>query len=392
MGMGWHILRREALTALAAALACVHAAAWAAEGQGGAPFSVSAAAPALSLVPSSSLSDAGSPGPLPPLQGHLGPELFTLSMPDEEVITRYTDALRAGQGDWLQGVLDRSLRYREVITRAIAARKLPRELRYLPAVESGFQGRALSPRGAAGLWQLMRNTASPYGLRMDQWLDERRDFWKATDASLDKLAENYAIFGDWYMALAAYNCGVGKLSAIVRRYPGSDYWALRKKGVLPRETAAFVPQFLALTRILSYPGRYGLSVGWDPSAQWARIPVDRCVDLRILSRESGVPLDILTAGNQELNFPMTPPGSYGYQLKVPAQYGDAVLKTLASATLPLLEFSVHVVSAGDTLFAMAKKYGVTVDLIQEFNPQLAPRTLRIGAKVLVPVRPAGVSG
>jgi membrane-bound lytic murein transglycosylase D len=391
--MGWNILRRKTLICLAAVLAGVHAAAWAAEEPGSAPLGIPPTAPEISLPQPTMLFTApAKDGPLPPLQGTLGPELYSLAMPEEEVIGRSLEGLRASQGDWLQAVLDRSLLYRDVIARAIEARKLPRELRCLPAVESGFQGRATSPRGAAGLWQLMRNTASPYGLRMDQWLDERRDFWKATDASLAKLAENYAIFGDWYMALAAYNCGVGKLSAIVRRYPGLDYWALRRKGVLPRETAAFVPQFLALTRILSYPGRFGLSIGWDPAAQWERVPVDRCVDLRILARESGVPLSVLTAGNQELNFPMTPPGSYGYHLKVPLQYVEAVRGTLVGASMPLLEFNVHVVSAGDTLFAMAKKYGVSVDLIQEFNPQLAPRTLRIGAKVLVPVRPSGVSG
>ncbi len=152
-----------------------------------------------------------------------------------------------------------------MIAEALAARGLPRELQFLPAVESGFQDRAVSPQGAAGLWQLMRNTASPYGLRMDLWLDERRDVGKATEASLAKLAENCAIFGDWYMALAAYNCGVGKLSAIVRRSPGADFWALRRKGVLPRETAAFVPQFLALSRILGHPGRYGLDRGMGPA-------------------------------------------------------------------------------------------------------------------------------
>jgi membrane-bound lytic murein transglycosylase D len=394
MGMGRHILRRKTLAAAAAACLLAAALAWGEEAGASAPLTVPSTAPALTPPP------AGTPpapeerdGPLPPLQGVLAPEVYQLPMPDDtEVVDRYVAGLRVSRADWLQGVLDRSLRYREVIDRAIAARGLPRELCFLPAVESGFQARALSPRGASGLWQLMRNTASPYGLRMDQWLDERRDFWKATDASLDKLAENYSWFGDWYMALAAYNCGAGRLSAIVRRYPGNDFWALRRKGVLPRETAAFVPQFLAMVRILSYPVRYGLSVGWDPTPQWERVPLDRCVDLRILARLSGVPLEVLLAGNRELNFPMTPPASYGYQLKVPFQHVEAVQKTLAAEGMPLLEFSVHVVSAGDTLYAMAKKYGVSIDLIQEFNPQIAPRTLRIGTRVLVPVRPAGVPG
>src|SRR5208337_4435733 len=118
--------------------------------------------------------------------------------------------LLAQRRDWLQAVLARSVRYRAVIAAVVTEKDLPRELRFLPAVESGFQALAVSPRGAVGLWQLMRNTASPYGLRMDQWVDERRDFMRSTEASLAKLEDNYVQFGDWCLALAAYNCGVGR--------------------------------------------------------------------------------------------------------------------------------------------------------------------------------------
>jgi membrane-bound lytic murein transglycosylase D len=385
MGMGWNIPGRKALTSLGLALVAASASVWA--GAAPAPLQAASQMPAPGSEPA-----PVDGGPLPPAQGHLGAELYSFTFPDEDVIDRFVEGLRARRGDWLQAVLDRSLRYRAIITRAIAERGLPPELRYLPAVESGFQARATSPKGAAGLWQLMRNTASPYGLRMDQWVDERRDFWKATEASLDKLAENYRIFGDWYMALAAYNCGVGKLSAIARKYPGNDYWALRRKGVLPRETSAFVPQFLAVTRILSYPGRYGMEVGWNTSPDWSRIPLDRCVDLRILSEKSGVPLEVLTTGNAELNFPMTPPASYKYALKVPREYSAPVEKALAESTMPLLDFRVHLVTEGDTLSGIARKYRVGVELIREFNPRLAPRVLRIGAKVLVPVAPVRSSG
>jgi membrane-bound lytic murein transglycosylase D len=327
-------------------------------------------------------------GPLAPAQGIEAAEFYSLDIPDEDIIGRYASGLLAGRREWLQAVRDRSLRYRAYIARAISDRGIPKELEYLPAIESGFQPRATSPVGAAGLWQLMRNTASPYGLRMDVWIDERRDVWRATEASLDKLAENYRIFGDWYLALAAYNCGVGRLSGILRRSPDSDFWTLRRKGLLPRETAAFVPQFLAVSRILSYPGRYGLDLGWDAVPTWDLIALDRCVDLRILSRVSGVPLQELTAGNPELNFPITPPASYGYRLKVPSQYVEKVTEAIADAAMPMLQFLVHVVVEGDTLSEMAERYRVSVDLIQEFNPRIAPRTLRIGAKVLIPVLPA----
>ena len=323
-------------------------------------------------------------GPLPALQGIEAAEMYSLPIPDEDIIGRYVAGLVGGRLDWLQAVLDRSRAYRALIEGELQDRNMPPELAFLPAVESGFQPRAVSPRGATGLWQLMRNTAEPYGLRMDLWLDERRDPWRATEASIAKLAENERIFGDWYLALAAYNCGVGKLSGILRRSPGNDFWALRRKGVLPAETAAFVPQFLALTRILSHPGRYGLSLNWDAPPTWELVPLDRCVDLRILSRVANVPLDALTVGTPGLNFLVTPPGSYGYQLKVPAEDVGAVTEALQDPTLPLLEFRVHVVVAGDTLSEMAKSYGVTVAMIQEFNPTVRERALRIGAKILVP--------
>jgi membrane-bound lytic murein transglycosylase D len=328
-------------------------------------------------------------GPLPVLQGIEAEELYSLPFPDEDIIGRYVTGLLSGRRDWLQAVLDRSRSYRALIESALRGRGLPLELAFLPAVESGFQPTAVSPRGATGLWQLMSNTAQPYGLRMDVWIDERRDPWRATEASIAKLADNEAIFGDWDLALAAYNCGVGKLSGILKRYPGSDYWTLRRKGVLPKETAAFVPQFLALTRILSHPGRYGLSLGWDPPPSWELVPLNRCVDLRILARVAQVPLDALTRGNPGLNFLVTPPASYGYLLKVPAQYVTAVNEALQDATLPLLEFRVHVVADGDTLSGMAKRYGVSVAMIQEFNPTVKERALRIGSKILVPLVPSG---
>jgi membrane-bound lytic murein transglycosylase D len=321
---------------------------------------------------------------LTPVQTHRAPEVHSFPFPDEDVIDRYVEGLLAGRREWLAAVLGRSRAYGTLIVDMLDERGLPRELAFLPALESGFQPRAVSPRGAAGLWQLMRNTASPLGLHMDHWIDERRDFWKSTEAALAKLEDNRRRFGDWPLALAAYNCGAGKLARIARENPGLDYWALRRKGVLPRETAAFVPQFMALARILGQPGRHGLPVDWEPSPRWERVAVEGSVDLRILSRESGVPLESLAAANPELNFFMTPPKSYGYMLKVPAEHTRAVGETLAAAAVPLLDFAVHVVKAGDTLSEIAESFGVTVALVLEFNPTVRPLALRIGSKLLVP--------
>jgi membrane-bound lytic murein transglycosylase D len=403
--MGRYLLRRAAV-ALLAALAAAPAG-LAAEGQprvaplpsaGFVRRVTAAAAPGTESPPR--LPQALPAAPLPAEHSHGGDELFAIDAPDEPVIESFSRAFLETKRDWLEAVLVRTLLYREVIADRIQALGLPPELLFLPAIESGFQVKATSPRGAAGLWQLMRNTAGPLGLVMDPWIDERRDFWKATEVSLSKLAADRRAFGSWPLALAAYNCGSGRLSRIIRESGTSDYWELRRRGRLPRETASFVPQFLAVSRILASPVRYGLTASWDPRPSWERVPVNGCVDLGVLSLRSGVPLAVLAAGNAELSMGITPPASYGYRLKVPREYREAVEATIDGAALPLLEFRLHTVRRGDTLSGIARVYGVTPAMISDLNPAARPQALRIGSTLLVPVRgraqgsrpPAGEGG
>jgi membrane-bound lytic murein transglycosylase D len=330
--------------------------------------------------------DAMDPDPvhLEPLAGARGTALNSLAFPDEDVIEGYVRGLLARRLDWLQAVLDRSRMYRAVIAAEIEARGLPRELQYLPALESGFQPKAVSPVGATGLWQLMRNTAAPFGLRMDEWLDERRDFWRATEAALAKLADGYRQFGSWEMSLAAYNAGAGRMARIAREQGTTNYWTLRARGALPGETAAFVPQFAALCRILDQPRRHGLEPSWEPSPSWERVPVPRAVDVRMLADAAGIPRETLVAANPELLLGVTPPASYGYRLKVPAGHGGAVERALAGDGLPLMEFRVHVIKAGETLWAISQRYGVSLELLAEANPDVRATSLRVGSKLLVP--------
>jgi membrane-bound lytic murein transglycosylase D len=321
---------------------------------------------------------------LQPLQGHRGEEVYSIAFPDENSIEGFVRGLLARRRDWLQAVLERSRFYRPLIAAELAERGMPRELQYLPAVESGFQARAVSPKGAAGLWQLMRNTAEPYGLRMDEWIDERCDVFRSTEAALAKLADGYRQFGSWEMALAAYNAGAGRMARLAKENGTTNYWALRAMGVLPTETAAFVPQFAALSRILDQPGRHGLQVSWDPAVEWERVAVSRSVDLRLLAEASGIARETLAAANPELLLGVTPPKSYGYQLKVPAEHREAVELALAGDAIPLMEFRVHVVRKGDTLWAISRAYGVSLELLKESNPGIHAESLRVGSRLLVP--------
>ncbi len=387
--MGRNIFRREAVAALSLLLA-------AAPARGGQAADLAADArplPSLSYMrPTSTAAprESGEDPALRPLPAEAREEAaFTIRIPDEAAVDGFLTLFLQSKRDWLAAMLQRTQLYRGVISLRIRELGLPEELLFLPAVESGFQATAVSRRGASGLWQLMRNTASPYGLAMDPWIDERKDFWKATDASLAKLADDRRLFGDWHLALAAYNCGAARLSRIIRQSGTSDYWALRRLGRLPRETAAFVPQFLAVTRILKRPARYGLEPPWTPPVSWTRVPVDRCVDLGLLAKASGVPYDLLRAGNAELTLAITPPAAYRYQLKVPEEFRQAVETTLDSAALPLMDFRIHTVHPGDTLSGIARSYGVTVAMIAGFNPAARPQALRVGSTLLVPSKGGG---
>jgi membrane-bound lytic murein transglycosylase D len=174
------------------------------------------------------------------------------------------------------------------------------------------------------------------------------------------------------------------MARIAKEQGTTNYWTLRARGVLPKETAAFVPQFAALSRILDQPGRHGLEVSWEPAAAWERVTVPRSVDLGLLADAAGIPRETLAAGNPELLLGVTPPASYGYALKVPAGHRAAVEQALAGDAIPLMEFRVHVVKAGDTLWAISRSYGVSVALLQESNPGVKASALRVGSRLLVP--------
>lgn len=150
------------------------------------------------------------------------------------------------------------------IRRRLEEKALPWELAFLPAVESAFRTRAVSPSAAVGLWQFMMNSIGPYDMAVDRWRDDRRDFWRATEGALEKLKYNYSVLGDWYLALAAYNCGLGRVTRTIESTGIKDYWELRTKGLLPRETRDYVPRFLAVAHLLGHPGRLRLPLSWEP--------------------------------------------------------------------------------------------------------------------------------
>jgi membrane-bound lytic murein transglycosylase D len=308
-----------------------------------------------------------------------------LSIPGlEKALTQHYIKQYASPGGiaWLNAVMRRAAPYLGFIRREIEGRNLPPELLYLPVIESGYLATALSKSGAAGLWQFMKNSIGPFDMKVDDWMDERMDFWKSTQGALRKLEENYRHFDDWPMALAAYNTGLGGINRIVKDTGIKDYWVLSERKALKTETIHYVPKFLAVAWIMANPRRFGVE-SWQESPEWIRIPPGGAVDLALLAVETGIDPALLRAGNQELIYNITPPDK-AYQLKVPAAQALPAAEALERKRPELIKNYFHTVSYGDTLSALALHYGVTVELIENANPGIKSRYLRIGSRLRIP--------
>ncbi|PKL23945.1 MAG: lytic transglycosylase [Spirochaetae bacterium HGW-Spirochaetae-3] len=320
----------------------------------------------------------------PSYSHHAGPVRIWLELPfGEPQFERFRAAyLTPGGRKWLEAVYERSRPYASYILERIRYYGVPEELFFLPFIESEYSTRAVSKSGAAGLWQFMKNSVGGYDIRIDDWVDERRDFMKSTDAALRKLRFNYERFGDWPLAIAAYNCGAGAIDRAIKAGGVRDYWLLRDRGLLPKETASYLPKFLAVVSIAMHGGRNGLAASWTPSVDWSRVAMDRPVDVSMLAALAGIPVELLKAGNPELRYGVTPPDG-AYSLKVPALFEESVKAALASRTA-LMNVYMHSVRSGDTVSALAKYYEVPVAMIAKMNPGLAPDRIRIGQKIAIP--------
>ena len=284
---------------------------------------------------------------------------------------------------FLTSTMQRGGPYLAFIRTEIGRMNLPPELIYLPVIESSYVSTAYSRSGASGLWQFMDNSMGPFDMRVTDWMDERRDFWKSTQGGLRKLEENFVFFDDWSLALAAYNAGLGGVNRMIRESGLDDYWALRERGILAVETANYVPRLAAVSYVLSNQRRYELDISWPEDPRWQRIPVNRSVDLNILAEHAGIDSEELIWANRELIHYITPPET-GYYLKVSYENAESVMTVLSRNDLPLVRHYIHTISSGDTLSVLAVHYGVSVDQILSANPGVEERFLRIGSRLVIP--------
>jgi len=301
----------------------------------------------------------------------------------EQALTQYYIGLYSSPSGIasLNAALERGSIYLPFIREEIRRRNLPPELAYLPIVESGFVITARSRSGAVGLWQFMMNSISPFDMRVTELIDERRDFIKSTRGALQKLQDNYRTLGDWHLALAAYNCGLGEVTRTVRRTGVRDYWELSARNQFKQETLHYVPKLAAAAFVLSQPRRFGIDI-WQDQFEWTTVPLRRQVSLDILAQEAGIDRELLRNLNAELLHGITPAG--GCNLKIPLARLASVTEVLEREDIRLIRYHYHIVRHGDTLWSMSRHYGASLNTIEQHNPGITGRYLRIGETVIIP--------
>jgi membrane-bound lytic murein transglycosylase D len=279
--------------------------------------------------------------------------------------------------------LTRRYRYEKLFKDILKEYGLPEDLVFLSMVESGYNPNAYSWARAMGLWQFISSTGRLYNLNRNWWMDERKDPEKSTRAAASFLKDLYEKFGHWELAMAAYNGGPGRVSRQIKKQGTIDFWKLR----LRRQTMDYVPLIYAATIIAKDPEAYGFTdIKHEDPVVWEEIDIDRCLDLKVVSKELGVPLKELKRLNPELLRNYTPPNVKKYTLKIPVGSKPKFIAAYDNMPSPKETSWVrHKIRRGETISTIASRYGVSQYAVLNANNLSRRSTIYAGKTLIVPV-------
>ncbi|MEW6456449.1 MAG: LysM peptidoglycan-binding domain-containing protein [Acidobacteriota bacterium] len=289
-----------------------------------------------------------------------------------------------GKREQFEAALKRSGKYVEMMKEIFKEEGIPQDIIYLAIVESAFKTRALSRARAKGIWQFIRSTGRRYGLSENWWLDEKYDPVKATRAAARYLKDLYNMFGDWYLALASYHAGEGRIEKAIKKTGGSNFWDIAKTKYIKRETKNYVPAFLAALLIAKNQKDYGFNIIPDEPLKWDEVEISSPADLRIIAECSGSTIEEIKNLNPELLRLTTPRHASLYKIKIPYGKKEEFLAKFNSIPEERRVFwRYHFVKNGDTLYSISRRYGVNVSILKEVN-SLKSNLIRVGMRLQIP--------
>ena len=293
----------------------------------------------------------------------------------------------------LYNVLESAMEYRLFVRKSVQDKNLPEILEYLPVVESNYKTSAKSKSGAIGMWQFMANSVYPF-LILDDFVDERLDPWKSTEAALKKLTENYNYFNDWLIAIAAYNCGVGAMNKILRKAEKKDFWYLVDKKLLPQQTADYVPKLIAIADLainseyyqINLPNHneeYEMLIN-EKNGNFDYIIVEKAYSLKQLASEMRMDYETLKKLNPSFVRGMTYPVKKS-EIRLPLGMKKSAEDAIAKL-IPIDFPFKYTVEKGDSLWSISRKYKVSIQSICDLNDIRENDILRIGKILYIPAK------
>jgi membrane-bound lytic murein transglycosylase D len=300
----------------------------------------------------------------------------------DQFITYFTTAKGRKQFSiWMK----RYMEYKDLIIPILKQHKMPEELMILAMIESGLNPKAYSRANASGMWQFIYSTGKNYGLKRDWYVDERRDPVKATHAACEYLKDLNEQFDNWYLALAAYNCGAGRISRASKLHQTYDFWQMHS---LPRESRNYIPYYLAAAIIAKDPDQYGFNIPESKPFSYEEVVLENSADLAVLSRVAGIKVKTLRKYNPELRQSATP-ADRPYLLKLPKGKKEQFLarwNSIPESERFAPQFIVHRVRYGESLWTISKKYGASIHDIAAVNKIRNRHKIRVGNKLKIPIK------
>ena len=318
-------------------------------------------------------------------EGEVGAISHDLPLTVNDPVLAYLNYFKTPRGSAIvETGLRRAGRYRAMVQRVLQNEGMPQDLIYLAQAESAFQPQAVSKAGARGMWQFMSYAGHKYGLQKSWWLDERQDPEKATHAAARDLRDLYGQFGDWYLAMAAYNSGAGTVQHAIERTGYADFWELYRRNALPKETQNYVPIILALTLISKDPARYGVEFEPEPPLKADTVKPGQAIDLRLVAETIDTDLETLRGLNPEL-LRLVTPSDPEFVLRIPEGTAERFFAEIADIPPEKwVSWRRHKVEEGETLSAIAKQYHVLPAEVAEANSLTPGSSLEQGQKLIIP--------